>query len=287
MMSIRLRAAAFGLALVTSALPPVAPAFAKGGGGGGGTTPPPATDVLPTEPPAPGVLLRESFGAADRSRPAGGKGVGRSTYTHTNINGFWVEYLGSKDTRWLAPDTGQTWRFCGASDNPNEMPSPLQATYGNGCVASEWFDPPTSHPTALVPFRAPDAPYEVSMDGYPAPIPGGYVAIGLTNSGLLVSNLETSASVWLVVRPLDTAGFWTLTFELRANGLTGELLAAGDAGYPGFNPMALAYDPIAHTVSATLNGQYFGPFDLTIPSPKYVGFEGIGILDNFVVRLSD
>jgi hypothetical protein len=36
------------------------------------------------------------------------------------------------------------------------MPSPLQATYGNGCVASEWFDRPVVDiPTALMPFKAP------------------------------------------------------------------------------------------------------------------------------------
>src|SRR4051812_10781393 len=73
-----------------------------GGGGGGGTpTPTPTPNPLPQDPPAPGVLYRESFGEADLYRPTGGKGDMRTTYLHTAIQGFWIEYPGSKNTNWI------------------------------------------------------------------------------------------------------------------------------------------------------------------------------------------
>lgn len=277
----RLRLPVLGLAALALALGTSGPVAAKGGG----TTTPPVGGILPTTPPAPGVLLRESFGFASLLRPAGGRGEARSVFAHQNINSFWLEYLGSKSVSWLTPDGAQAWRFAACSDDPNEMPSPLQVAYGNGCVVSEW--PTTSHPTALVPFRAPAAPYEVSIDGYPASIPGGYLAVGLTSSNLLASNLETSASVWLVVYPPVDATSFDYPFQLRTNGLAGPVLGEGTIVGAGFNPLVLAYDPIAHTVSATGNGQFIGPFPLTIADPRYVGFEGVGVLDNFVVRLTN
>src|SRR5436305_114395 len=72
-----------------------------GGGGGGGvttTTPSP----LPTAAPAPGILMRESFGPGpDLVRPAGGKGTLKPTSLHTTLNGFWVEYPGASATQWI------------------------------------------------------------------------------------------------------------------------------------------------------------------------------------------
>lgn len=254
-----------------------------GGSGGGGTTT--VTNPLPTTAPAPGVLVRESFGAAELFRPTGGKGTMKETYTHTPISSFWVEYPGSKNTQWLAPSEGQTWRFCGSSVNPYEMFSPLQVTWGNGCVASEWFDNPTENPTALMPFKAPAASaYEVSINGYPAPITGKYLAVGLTNSSLLYSNLETSASVVLVIRTNPLTNFYTVLYELRANGMNGQLLASGETYFEGFNQLALRYDPVAKTVTGSVNNTSLGVHPLTIAAPTYAGFEGVAIADNFIVR---
>ena len=45
-------------------------------------------------------------GPANGVRPSGDKGCNESTYTHTDINGFWVEYPGSKNMKWQAPMRG-------------------------------------------------------------------------------------------------------------------------------------------------------------------------------------
>jgi hypothetical protein len=257
-----------------------------GGGGGGGDTKVDGSNFLPTTPPAPGILIRESFGPGpDIQRPAGDKGVMKATYTHTTLNGFWVEYPGSRSTRWLTPETGQTWKFCGGSADAYELPSPLQVSY-SGCAASEWFDPPTSYPTALMPITIalPSAGYELSMDGYPAPIPGGYVAIGFTSSPALTSNLTTSGLLWLRVTDPTRRGV-PLHYELRTGSLaSGRLIASGDAGSAGWNRMALRYSPAAGTVTLTFAGAAVGTYPVTMPTPKYLAFEGIGILDNLVLR---
>lgn len=253
-------------------------------GGGGGTVGP---NPLPQTAPAPDVLYRESFGAAELLRPTGGKGVLKDVYAHTNIRNFWIEYPGSKNTAWITSDVGQTWRYCGASDNPYEMFSPIQMTLGmymNGCVASEWFELPTTNPTALMPFTAPTVPYEVSFNGYPAPIAGKYLALGLTNSGTLYSNLETSGSVVLVLRPAPPYMNFSILYELRAGGMNGALLASGETYFDGWNRMNLRVDPVARTVSASVNETELGTFPLNIGAPKYAAFEGVGIGDNFVIR---
>jgi hypothetical protein len=257
---------------------------------GGGIVPTPTpvpVNPLPQTPPAPDVIYRESFGAADLFRPAGGKGQMKEVYAHQNIRSFWIEYPGNKNTNWIASDVGQTWRFCGGSENPHEMFSPIQMTLGmymNGCVASEWFDVPTTNPTALMPVTLPNTPYEVSFNGYPAPIEGKYLAIGLTNSGALYSNLETSGNVVLVTRPTPPFMNFTLSYELRTGGMNGTLLASGETYFEGYNQINLRVDPVAHTVGGSVNGSDLGVHSLNIGSPRYAGFEGVGIGDNFVIR---
>ena len=251
---------------------------------GGGTTTSGAS-ILPTTPPAPDVLLRESFGLAESQRPAGGKGTMKDVFAGTTLGGFWLEYPGTKNAQWLTPDVGQTWRFAGCSDNPLELPSPLQALY-TGCVISDWFDPPTSYPTALMPIGValPSAGYELSMEGWPAPIAGGYVAIGFTNSGALTSNLTTSGSLWL--RVTDTTQYGgPLHYELRTGSLTsGQLIASGDGGWRGYNPMSIRYSPATGTVTLSFGGVVVGSYPVTIAPPKYLAFEGIGVLDDLVLR---
>jgi hypothetical protein len=274
---------------------------AKGGGGGGGgggnpapaptpvptPVPTPILNPLPVEAPAPGVILRESFGQADLWRPTGDKGKLKEDYVHTPLGTFWLEYPGNKTNQWLTPTEaeGQTWRFCGASDNPYEMFSPLQVTYANGCAASEWFDAVPQNPSALMPFRQPTVPYEITLNGWPAPIPGKYLALGLTSVAADYSALENSGSIVLVLKPAPPYMNWTVLYELRAGGLNGALLASGETFFDGgWNRMVLRYDPANKQVSASVNGMEMGPFSQTIAAPKYVGFEGVAIADNFVVR---
>jgi hypothetical protein len=179
------------------------------------------------------------------------------------------------------PQSGQTWKFAACSDDPYEMPSPLQTPY-SGCVVSEWSDPVTSYPTALMPFTPPAGGYELSMDGYPSPVADGYVAIGFTSSSALTSNLTTSGSVWLRLGDLHEGGL--LNYELRTNGMNGPVLASGSTPNFGFNRLALRYDPTAATITLSLQGQVIGSYPVGIQAPKYVAFEGVGVLDNFVVR---
>ena len=272
----------------------------KGGGGGGGcigsctggggTPVPGATNPLPTTAPAPGVLYRESFGAGpEQLRPKGGKGDMRSSFIHTTIGGFWVEWPGSKATQWMAPNGDQTWKFCGTNVTPYELPSPLQPSdMLAGCVASEWFDLPIpAIPTALLPVTLPSGAWQLSMEGYPAALEGAYVAIGLTASGTLLSNFSTVGTVWLSLRkkPADTLG--DLTYELRLNGNTGPLLASGTSSDEAWNRMVIAYDPSTQQLFASVNGVVHGPFVVALPAMRYAGFEGVGILDNFVIRKLD
>lgn len=248
---------------------------------GGDTTATPVPSILPTTPPAPGVLLRESFGAAEMWRPAGGKGVLKETYVHTPIQGFWVEYPGSKDTAWLAPSEGQTWRYCSQSTNPYEMPSPLQTYQGNGCLASEWFDPITVHPTALVPFRAPSGAYEISLNGYPSPVANTYLGFGFTSSSLLESNLETSGDVWLMLKAVNNT---TIAYELRTQGMSGPVLASGTTFMDAFSRLVIQHDPVSRTLTASVNEAPLGVFAVDFASPRFIAIEGVGIVDNLVVR---
>ena len=269
----------------------------KGGGGtctgsctGGGGTPVAGVNALPTTAPAPDVVVRESFGAGpNRVRPKGGKGDLRSSDLHTSIDGFWVEWPNNKNVAWTAPNSDQTWKFCGTAPTPYELPSPLQGDenngfFGAGCASSELDDvvlPLTQWPTALLPFSPPAGTWEVSMEGWPSAVPGAYVALGLTSSAATVNNFSTAGQVWL---GLSNDGTGAMVYELRLNGRSGALLASGVAEDMTWNHMVIRYDPVAQTLSASLNNQSLGSFATRLATPKYAGFEGVGIMDNFVIR---
>jgi hypothetical protein len=258
-----------------------------GGGGGGGVTKPPAPVVtLPATPPAPDVILRESFGLADLWRPAGGKGIAKPYSIHTAIAGFWVEYPGSSNTAWLAPlEPAQTWRVCGATDDPFEMPSPLQQTYGNGCLFSDFFDPIAEHPAALMPFTAPATPYQLSIDAWATGAPGadpGYLGFGLTSSSLLTSNLESTGSVWFEI-VVDIAR-QSQSYALRLDGRTGPILASGTTMFDPHTRLVIRYNPVTGTLGASINEIELGVFQQSIAKPRFIALEGVGIVDNLVVR---
>lgn len=258
------------------------------GGGGGTASPSPGVSVLPTTAPAPDILVRESFGLAGAGglstvRPAGGKGqlkeVGR------NLNGFWVEYPGSKGSSWIAPEGASTWGWCYSGVNPNELPSPLQPTDRWGVACSQMqVDNLADVPTALLPFRQPDVAYTVSADGQPPNIPGTYVAIGLTATAATLNNFATAGQVWLSLHNEQGIQFGgPLVYELRLNGKTGPLLATGVVEDIVFNRLAIRHDPTGGLVSASVNGIDLGSYPLQI-TPAFAGFEGVGTVDNFVIR---
>lgn len=259
------------------------------GGGGGGGTPVVGTNPLPTTAPAPDVLIRESFGAGpDIVRPKGGKGELAPSFVHTTINSFWVEWPGSKNTQWITADGDQTWKFCGTNPTPTELPSPLQdLTPGTaGCASSEWFDliSITQHPTALLPFAAPATAWTYSMEGHPSVVGNSYVAIGLTSSGATMGNLRTVGQVWLSIRYETPLIPGMLIYELRLNGSTGPLLASGLTDDITFNELVIGYDPVAQVLTARVNGVSLGNFPIALAAPKYLAFEGVGLMDNLLVR---
>ncbi|MGE5097038.1 MAG: hypothetical protein ACM3SO_18035 [Betaproteobacteria bacterium] len=274
-------ALAAGAILSTSAM---ASGGSVGGGSVGGGSTCDTTPVLPQLAPFPDIILRESFGPGPNVvRPAGGKGCNKPTYLHTDISGFWVEWPGSKNTAWVTPSATQTWRFCAASDNPLELPSPLQ-TIGNGCLISEWFNPVLTRPTALVPFTQPNGPYEIHLDTWPAPgDPAYYLGFGITDASLLDRNLETSAGLWMELTNVDLTTY-LVTYNVRADGRTGPVLATGTVFFSPWIPATLTYDPVAQTASASLNGVNLGTFPLAARAPKFIGIEGVGVVDNLVVR---
>ena len=133
-------------------------------------------------------------------------------------------------------------------------------------------------------FAAPATTYQVSIDGYPAPFDEHYVGIGFTDSSVLYSNLETSAKAWLRVKQGPALNGTTMIYELRLDGMAGPVLAPGEVPAMGFNQMAVRYDPVAQMVGASFNGVDLGWYRLAMTAPTFVGFEGVGILDDFVVR---
>jgi len=292
--------APIALCLGALSLPLAQPAFASGGTGsgggtGGGGTVCDTTPVLPTTAAAPDIFMRESFGMGPNNvRPTGGKGCNKPDFVHTSITGFWMEYPGSKNTPWLtAPESGQTWRFCAQSTDPNELPSPLQPVLAdgsvmNGCVISDWFDPAQiagEFPTAIIPLQKTAGAFQASIDGWPAPIAGTYVALGLTDSTLTINNLQTSAGVWLLLKEGPSLNNTDTIYEFRLNGMTGPLLASGTFFSQTFNQIAVRYDPATGLAGASVNGVDLGSYPAGLAAtPKFVGFEGVGILDNFVVR---
>lgn len=257
-----------------------------GGGGGGETTPPPATtSPLPTTAPAPDILMRESFGPGpDYVRPKGGKGELRSSNVHETIGGFWVEYPGSKNTAWITPDGDQTWKFAsvGGYLDPYELPSPLQPNeYTQGVAFSEYFDAVTQYPTALLPITPPSTPWAVSLEGYPPPIPGAYIALGLTSSGSQLSNLTTVAQAALILRYTTPYQWGPMSYELR---IGGTVVATGTTDDLTYNRLELMVEPASGRLSASVNGVSLGSFPASLGAPRYAAFEGIGLVDNFVMR---
>ena len=205
------------LAVIATALLAVSGAVASGGsgsggggGGGGGGTATTVASPLPATPPAPDVVLRESFGPGidpDFVRPQGRNGNLRQVSAGTDLSGFWAEYPVSKNEQWTTPAGG--WHFAFASLNPFETPaSPIQPLPFNRISFSDWASGIASYPDAVLPFRGLTDRYSVSAELYPAPVDGGYAAVGPTTSGTTQANLPASGQISVLlsqVAPFDGA----------------------------------------------------------------------------------
>lgn len=255
--------------------------------GGGGTPVVGATNPLPTTAPAPGYLVRESFGPGPQQlRPKGGKGDMRSAFLHTTLGGFWVEWPGNKSNAWITPNGDQTWKFAGAGGNPYELPSPLQPNeMFDGVAFSELFDVVNPvYPTALLPISLPAKPWALSIEGYPTHnVPfDSYIGLGLTDNAATLSNLTSVAKVSLLLKArADGLG---LDWQLWQGGLNRTLLAQGWTDDYTYNHLELAYDPATQLLSGNVNGQSIGVHPMVLSSARYGAFEGLGLVDNFVLR---
>jgi hypothetical protein len=89
--------------------------------------------------------------------------------------------------------------------------------------------------------------------------------------------------VWLGLRKQQAMTNGPLVYEWRLNGRTGPLLASGVVDDVLWNRMEIRHDPVNGTVSASVNGIALGTASMA-GKPLYAGFEGVGVLDNFVIR---
>jgi hypothetical protein len=262
---------------------------------------------LPQTPPAPGILVRESFGwGPNQQRPRGDQGVlfPIESAVGTSINDLWVEYPGSSRNRWIAPESdGRPFRVLNfpndgwyltynSETNPFELPSPLQIVKGvfqNG-GAGVAYQSGGLLPTAILPLPGEiNAPIEVGIEAFVQQQPDpSYISLGFTNSDTTKGNLVNFGSLVLTIKYLDwNTHFPLLLYELRANG---SLVAQGITSFSPStngnptNRLRIRYIPQTNTISAQVNDVIIGPFTANIGTPKYSGFEGYGIVDNFVIR---
>src|SRR4051794_27955021 len=148
-----------------------------GGAGGGGVT---TVSVLPTTPPAPDVVLRESFGPGPDlifARPQGGNGKLRSVSAGGDLSGFWLEYPGTRKNIWATTGPGGPhWEFAFASLNPFEtLASPIHPSPFNGVAFSDWADGIVAFPDAVVPFAGVATKYSLSAELFPAFLEGSSI----------------------------------------------------------------------------------------------------------------
>lgn len=257
----------------------------KGGNGGTTKVTPPTASPLPQVAPEPGVLIHESFGwGSTNLRPVGSKGALSWIPEKPSLSGYWVEYPGSKTLAWQAPDTRHwKWAQVGGYLDPYALHSVLDDLNAGAASSVDGLQPAARPaPTALLPFTPPAQPWSVSMEVTPLALANSYVAIGLTASGITLDNFNTVGQTWLSVRK-QSDYYSPVVYEWRRNGSTGPLLATGVLPDEVWNRLVLRVDPVAQTLSAEVNGTRLGSTAWT-DVPRYVGFEGVGTADNFVVR---
>lgn len=251
--------------------------------------------ALPPPSVLPGpIYLRDSFGYHPpagfgyRYDIAGNPVPIFGTGGEVSMNQLRVESPNLAPEVWLTPAVRQqpTWFFGpSASFDPAtvEPPGSYDQPGENGVVASNVDPSVPSNNAALVPFVQPDGAVTASMSA----IAGWYtIAIGFTPSGALVGNFETAGSAWLVVRmPRTTPGGQgsVATWELHTNGLLGPS-ATGSFVLQGYNHLAVAYDPIAGTVVGSINGVPTLALPYAVSGVQYVGFQGNGIVNDFLVQ---
>ena len=110
----------------------------------------------------------------------------------------------------------------GEQDRPaREIFSPIQPDPFNGIIFSSWSDGVVAFPDAIVPFRGVSSRYAVSAEMYPGVLSGASVALGLTASGALLSNLAAGGQVSLRLWQIEPFNGLNGGYELRVGDTVG------------------------------------------------------------------
>jgi len=203
------------------------------------------------------VLFLDTFYLAPR--PRGNRGELRDVFANTSLNDFWVQFPGAATARWKAGDGDDFgWQFSGSSIDPNEPPE--DAFGGNGTITAR------GRPAALVAFTPPVGSFAVAANLLPLNLPGNWVAVGFTSSGVLSNNFESFAQVWLRL-------YGNGDYEVRTGGTNGQVVS-GHVFMPGFTPVKLVYDPASRRVSGFVDEQRFTDFtNASAANIQFVGLE--------------
>lgn len=253
----------------------------------GGAIPPPTVlsgpiylrDSFGYDPPVDGLPFRyDSAGNPVSIAGAGGE---------VSLNQLRVEWPNTASEVWLTPAVRQspTWYFGPvASIDPAtvEPPGSYDRPGENGVTASNVNPTVESNNAALIPFLQPPGPVTAAVSA----VAGWYTtAIGFTPSSVLTGNFETSGAAWLVLQmPRTTPGGLgaTAVWELHTNGLTGPSLS-GTVVLQNYNRIAVSYDPDAGVVVGSVNGVPTAALPYAVSGVRYVGFQGNGIVNDFLV----
>jgi hypothetical protein len=273
------------------------------GRGGGGKTPPvvgTAADLCSVVAPqavpptiVPGIILaRDTFGFGPQLvRPTAGSGTLKPVAIHVGLNGFWAEQPCSNNAVWMsASGSGvQSWNFFMTNTDPKEPPSAMMpAGLGNGAM-TVFLDGESvpEFPTALLPFEPPSIPYEVSAEIVFVTLnPGTWLGLGFTSSNALNRNFEAAGQAWMRVSRTSPFDSLAGSVELHTNGLAGPSASASVVLAP-FSTLRVQYDPLSRTVNGYYNDVLVGTLSCDASPSRFVGFEGAGTLDNFIVKTSN
>jgi hypothetical protein len=204
-----------------------------------------------------------------------------------SIDGLRAEYPNVSSEVWATPHVHQmpSWGFASSSLDPSiiQPAGSLDGPGQNGTLVSDVNPTIESNNAALLPFIQPSGPVTLST----SIVSGWYTtAIGFTSSGILADNFETSGLAWFVIRmPRTTPGGQgsIATWELHTDGFNGPS-ATGEMVLGGFNHVAVSYDPVAGRVDASIEGVLVASLDYFVSGIQYVGFQGNGIVNDFLVQ---
>jgi hypothetical protein len=178
----------------------------------------------------------------------------------------------------------QTWTFSASSFDPYEVFQGTGPQVLNGSLTvTGGVQGVETHPDALLDFSPPANAFQASVDVI-SNTPG--TALGFTSSSVLNNNFATSGQIWMVYKnPLGQGQ--PATWELHTNGTAGPS-ASGTIIAPGYNHLAISYDPATHRVVGSINGVPTAALSYTPIGIRYVGVEGgtngRGTVDDFIVQ---